>query len=741
MRSERNTRLRRKGTRVSVAARRARVRTGGGAAIVVIGLLTIAASSSQARGQCGSCSPYPAGLVCVDGAQNEIGGGPQTYLGLGGTYQMIHANQFTAAAGLLITHVCISVKSPTGGANEQAYINIYGSDTPFPTTPIHQEAFNITTPAGGGFQLVPINGGAGFAVIGNFWVGVYYPTATANIGHQGATTRTGPPGSAAVWVDHPLLGWDTYDGAGGPYAGRAPIIRPLHLAGALTEACCFSDGTCADMFPPDCVVQGGTPQGPGTDCATTPCETKIACCLSQDNACVILPVADCAALGGFQAPGGVCLGDANGNGIDDACEVITTPFAIEFSLDIGSDKELSDPFANGEEGFDPGDVYWWLGPPVTPPTVPCGRDGFKDDAILFGPDPFPDAPDCAVPAATRVPVGPCAPDCYSCYDSYFDLDGHDQLDVSLTDVIPQDGLENPIPIGPLNTKCVYPARYLILSYDDDMAPGWSLNDVPTIVPSPAGLTHGSALFRDEVLGVEVGPGPGIPLPLLSVSPFLHEVGLHLSLAPDPTPGEEKNDDDADSLDVVPTDYECAVWYFSADREAGMGLDPGGIYEVIPGGVTKVIDDQIHLGLPESTDVDAFEFIHFTNTAGGTSLALLFSVDQDDPCTPGDESGGLSPNVLYASLLTGASAPAVDFDFAGDIDAVAAWRAPLPGPTIPGDCSADELVGTADAVVLGECLSGPGGGLLGPGCACADLDLDLDVDLFDYGVFQSLFTGP
>ena len=101
------------------------------------------------------------------------------------------------------------------------------------------------------------------------------------------------------------------------------------------------------------------------------------------------------------------------------------------------------------------------------------------------------------------------------------------------DLIPQDGLESPIPIGPLNTKCVYPARHLILSYDDDMAPGWSLNDVPTIVPSIAGLTHGSALARDEVLGVEVGPGPGselgphVTLPVGFRGPPLQVVGeLH-----------------------------------------------------------------------------------------------------------------------------------------------------------------------------------------------------------------------
>ena len=70
----------------------------------------------------------------------------------------------------------------------------------------------------------------------------------------------------------------------------------------------------------------------------------------------------------------------------------TKSFQMEFSVDIGGDTELSDPNVDGDEGFDPGDVYVWIGPPVTPPLVPGGRDGFKDDdaALAIGLDPFPD---------------------------------------------------------------------------------------------------------------------------------------------------------------------------------------------------------------------------------------------------------------------------------------------------------------------------------------------------------------
>ena len=37
------------------------------------------------------------------------------------------------------------------------------------------------------------------------------------------------------------------------------------------EACCFTNGTCADYVPALCTLQGGTPQGQGTECATTTC--------------------------------------------------------------------------------------------------------------------------------------------------------------------------------------------------------------------------------------------------------------------------------------------------------------------------------------------------------------------------------------------------------------------------------------------------------------------------------------
>ena len=175
--------------------------------------------------------------------------------------------------------------------------------------------------------------------------------------------------------------------------------------------------------------------------------------------------------------------------------MMATPFALEFSLDIGSDIELSDPFMDGDEAADPGDVYIQGSGPIRPP----GRDGFKDDERLFGVDPLPDPSTIGFPPAV-VPVGEGRPDQYP---EYFDLDGHDQIDITLQEFIPPD---HPLPIpAPFfgGSGCIYPVRYLAVSYDDDQAPGWPAGDVPTTVPSAAGTIYGTTGGQDEVVGVTV----------------------------------------------------------------------------------------------------------------------------------------------------------------------------------------------------------------------------------------------
>ena len=60
------------------------------------------------------------------------------------------------------------------------------------------------------------------------WVGVGYPTADVNVGHQGNRDRTN--GSSDVWIGGSLSQWYSYDNALlGAFNGRAPIIRALEL--------------------------------------------------------------------------------------------------------------------------------------------------------------------------------------------------------------------------------------------------------------------------------------------------------------------------------------------------------------------------------------------------------------------------------------------------------------------------------------------------------------------------------
>jgi serine protease len=521
-----------------------------------------------------------------------------------------------------------------------------------------------------------------------------------------------------------------------PICGPAPVNMAFELITddpntppTCMEACCDAGGGCFDALPADCFNNGGIPQGPGTHCAITTCPLPIDCCL-PDGSCANLTPADCAAQGGSEPPGAACLGDADTNGIDDACEAAAPAYVLEFSLDIGSDHELSDPVMDGDEAFDPGDVYARPSGPVFPP----GRDGFKDDFDIFGCDPAPDPP-VAIPGS-GVPL-PGAP--ITDYDVYFDLDGHDQLDVDLVG----GGLLDPVlPLGqPINqfpTGCVHLPEHLLVSFDDDLPEGWPVGLVPTTSPSVVKpVPWGRSLQADEVVGLDmVRRRMDPPLPLQTAYAAGSEAQVHASLFANPDAVEEE-DDDVDSLDIVPAPDDCPYWYFSADHEGALGLDPGSIYLATPAGPVLTVDDVTHLGISEDADVDAFEFVWFESPAqpGMLALAVLFSVDTDDPLTGIDESGGLDPFALYVSFLDGVNFLALPGMF-DDIDAVTAWSASL--RSCGGDCRLDGVVDAQDTAALTGCLFGPLGGLADIYCTCGDFDGDHDVDLRDFAKFQGAY---
>lgn len=338
---------------------------------------------------------------------------------------------------------------------------------------------------------------------------------------------------------------------------------------------------------------------------------------------------------------------------------------LEYSVDIGSDAELSDPTTDGNEVYDPGDAYPWQ--VILPPG---GTPGFFDDANAFGGiDPWPTTPDFGIPPATRAPVGSgIAPGAVR--DLFFDLDGLDYLNFDLQQFAFGPGDPS---IGQFLTPCIFAGEYLFVSYDDDAADHYT-NSFSVAVDgfSPWNFdTYGTAARRDEITGMVAVPFfPGYSVFEYN---FLAEGGLSGSLAPDPDLAEDF-DDDVDALDL--RDGQCATAYFSVDHEAAYGLDPATIYEIVAGGYSAVITP-VHLGLLPGTDVDAFEFAWiFDGTAMRNGLAVLFSVDDNDPLTPEDESGGLDPKMIYASFLNGAADPYLAQPLREDIDAIACWSSGL-----------------------------------------------------------------
>jgi len=109
------------------------------------------------------------------------------------------------------------------------------------------------------------------------------------------------------------------------------------------EACCFTDGTCLDVDPLCCDELGGTPQGAGTGCV----DMVVPCCLN-DGTCINTDPLCCDEAGGWIGYTDYCLGDLNGNGIDDACEE-PTPWEPKWS------QRPQGP----NEGFDAASDLWW----------------------------------------------------------------------------------------------------------------------------------------------------------------------------------------------------------------------------------------------------------------------------------------------------------------------------------------------------------------------------------------------
>jgi hypothetical protein len=323
---------------------------------------------------------------------------------------------------------------------------------------------------------------------------------------------------------------------------------------------------------------------------------------------------------------------------------------IYYSVDIGSDLEFSDPFQDGDEVLDPGDIYGVL------LGMGSSRQLEKNDSRIFQFDPPPSS------TADRVPVMDVGYFDTEWPQMYFDMDGEDQL-TNLFNNIEEGPLGNLSPGGGLMIN----PDILLFSYEDDGRDGWWRNDVPVTVLPDHGVATNEILYSTTW---SVWPND-----------LKYATESDIGLAGNPTLSEF--DDDVDALDTETNRY----WYWSSDHEAHLGTDPGDIYvtDRTTTGYFLAFDNQL-IGVTDGTDIDGFEFCltddptilsNFgLSAAGAPYLAIVFSVDQNDPDTLADESGGFDPKTIYISLFTGlAPGPMPLCEKSEDVDAIALEEPP------------------------------------------------------------------
>ncbi|MFN7021456.1 MAG: kelch repeat-containing protein [Phycisphaerales bacterium] len=161
--------------------------------------------------------------------------------GPGGTAsaEVRHANRFQISAGTTLTHVCVALKNPTtsgttcaGGDPAYIFIAVHDTSSNLPGAMLPPSITNfVIAPCVGTairHQLVAFSTPQFFPSNADVWVGVAYPTAQYNIGHQGVRPRTA--GASAVWIGGAQSRWFSYDDALlPPFNGQAPIIRALQV--------------------------------------------------------------------------------------------------------------------------------------------------------------------------------------------------------------------------------------------------------------------------------------------------------------------------------------------------------------------------------------------------------------------------------------------------------------------------------------------------------------------------------
>jgi hypothetical protein len=150
---------------------------------------------------------------------------------------------------------------------------------------------NFSHPSGMGFS------GSGFSRngvthIGNVFLHVDLPFATCV---TPITDEQNPYRVVSILTDVPA--YTLFPSANGSCYGVPPEL----------QACCFPDGSCADILEDECPSAGGDPAGSGTSCATFVCPRPPGACCLPNGGCAIVREVDCENAGGvFQGEGTDC---------------------------------------------------------------------------------------------------------------------------------------------------------------------------------------------------------------------------------------------------------------------------------------------------------------------------------------------------------------------------------------------------------------------------------------------------
>lgn len=263
------------------------------------------------------------GSICILALLNPGGMATCGVLGTAVAGQYSNVGTVTATVGTLV----VTDSDPSNYFGEAAAIDIEkstnGNDAdsaPGPTIIVGDPVtwtYMVTNTGN-----VPLNS---ITVVDNKGVAVTCPKTTLAVGESMTCTAS----STAIAGQYSNLG--TAEGTAP--SGRVVTDSDLsHYSGATLEACCFEDfcgpnpGTCTELTSEGCIAAGGSPQGAATSCATTSCliiTTPQACCFT-DGSCAMAVPDYCSGPGGLGGtPAGCftqCLGDSNGNGIDDVCD-------------------------------------------------------------------------------------------------------------------------------------------------------------------------------------------------------------------------------------------------------------------------------------------------------------------------------------------------------------------------------------------------------------------------------------